>query len=272
MKRTVIFILVVAASFNAACQPACIEIKDRQHLPGEIYENLKAYKAILVGEIHGTNESPQFAEGIVNLCLDSGRKVILGLEMEGYEQSRIDSFLSIGDFSIIKRMAFFNDKRFNEGGRGSVAMGNLIKSCYGKTNLKIICIDITNYRKGEDKDSMMAVCVNNTLKGNPGSTLITLTGNDHNKLDSNKYGNPMGYCLYKWSKSTLTRKDIASFDVVYDTGTAWCCQPDCGIHHEAGYPSWLTDKCNYDNFFRVYKNGDMFLFTKTISASLPLNP
>jgi hypothetical protein len=273
MKRVVfvgvVFVIGIACSFTLP-QRVCIEIKDRQHLPKEIYEDLKDYKTVLIGEMHGTNESPQYTEGIVNLWLNAGQKVILGIEMYGLEQGRIDSFLITGDFSIIEKMPFFNQHM--QYGTSSKAMANLIKSCYKKNNLKIICLDITDYRKTDNKDSMMAVCINNTLRLNPGYEIITLTGNIHNKLDSNQFGKPMGYWLYKIPASLLKRNEIASIEVVFDSGSAWCCQPDCGVHNESEKIPWIRDKCNYDSFFRMYENGAMYFYTKTITASLPLNP
>ncbi len=270
MKNIVLFIVFAFIPFAVSCQSICIEIKDRQHLPQEVYPNIKDYKAILIGEMHGTNEAPQYTEGMVNLWLNQGRKVILGLEMEGYEQSRIDSFLSSGNFSIIKRMAFFND-RFKKGGRSSIAMGNLIKWCYGKQNLKIVCLDIANW-KIKNRDSMMAVCIDSVLKSNPGAMLITLTGNVHNKLDADQYGKPMGYWAYNLRNPVLRRKQIASVDIAFVNGTAWCCQPDCGIHDESGSSTWITDKCNYDNSFRIYENGDVFLFTKNNHCFFAFKP
>jgi hypothetical protein len=156
-------------------------------------------------------------------------------------------------------------------GTSSIAMGNLIKACYGKPNLKIVCLDITDYGKTKNKDSMMSQCIDNTLGLNCGWIIITLTGNINNKVDSNQFGKPMGYWLYNLPDSILKRNESASVDVVFDTGNAWCCQPDCGIHDESSSSTWKTDKCNYDNFFRKYKNGMMILFTKTVTASLPLN-
>jgi len=274
MKLAYLFIsilqIIIATSTRVSAQEVCIEVKDREHLPNEIYENLKDYKAILIGEMHGTNESPQYVEGMVNLWLDAGRKVILGIEIYGIEQDKIDSFLSTGDFSIIQKMPYFNLRI--QYGVSSKAMANLIKSCYGKPNLKIVCLDITDYRRTHNKDSMLAVCINNTLKSNPGCTMITLTGNIHNKLDSTHFGKTMGYLLYTMPNCILSRKGIASFDVVFDSGTAWCCQPDCGIHHESSYSTWKTDNCKYDNFFRMDENGNMVLYTRKITASLPLNP
>jgi hypothetical protein len=255
---------------NIVGQAVCFEIDNRLDLPPVIYEKLKDSKAILIGELHGTNESPEYVEGMVDLWLKKGRKVILGLEIDGSEQIKVDSFLSSGDFSIIKKSPFFN--RQYKDGRSSGAMGELIKSCYGKSNLKIICIDIANSRKAMNRDSMMAVCIKNTIKSNPESAMITLTGNVHNKLDSNKFGKTMGYWMYKMPFPVLNQKEIALVDAVFDKGAAWCCQPDCGIHNEFATPAWVTDECNYENFVRFYSNGAVILFTKTVTASLPLNP
>ncbi len=272
----VVILMQSITPFHAASQPVCIEVKDRQKLPAKIYDALKEYKAILLGEIHGTNETPEYVEGMVDLWLSKGQKVLLGLEIYGVEQTTIDSFMRTGDFAIIKKMRFFNTK-FKDG-RSSIAMSNLIKSCYGKANLKIVCLDITS-PGALNKDSMMAVCINNALKSNPGYVLISLTGNIHNKIDSNQFGTPMGYYIYRIANSTFAKQEIISLDIMFDHGTAWNCSPDCGVHQQSGYtytvflhPKMMEEKCSYDSFFEMTEDGLAFLFTETATASLPLNP
>ena len=250
-------------------QQVCIPISDRRHLPQGIYDTLKKYRAILIGEMHGTKESPEFVDGMVNLWLNSGEKVLLGLEMSKSTQGKIDSFMSTGDFTPVKKSPFFYGTF--KSGISSVAMADLIKSFYKKPNVKIVCICNDRYYPNTDWDSTMAVNEINALKDNPGYKLITLTGNLHNKMEPDKFGTPMGYRLYRIPHIGLKKEEIASVDVVYDGGTAWNCAPDCGIHKQEIQGDWHSI-CNCDNFFTISMDGRIILYTKNVTASLPLNP
>ncbi len=263
------FFIILTCSFFTN-QTSYIEIKDRKELPKEIYASLKNYKAILIGELHGNNESPEFVQGMVNLWLSAGEKVLLGLEIQQDNQKEIDNFLLNGNIEIINNMPFFN--RTYKDGRSSIAMANLILSFYGKKNLKIVCMDIPSYSNSidENRDSLMAINLNNALKQNQGHELITLSGDAHNKIDQSSFGS-MAYWLFNVPNAVLKSDEIIPVDIKYQSGNSWCCivNEDCGIHQigsSAGESNII-----YDNYF-MNSAQNKVLFTRYISASTPINP
>jgi hypothetical protein len=54
---------IVAQNLESDLNEKSIEIKSVDNLPKEIYKPLSAYSLIMVGEIHGTNESVKLVEG-----------------------------------------------------------------------------------------------------------------------------------------------------------------------------------------------------------------
>jgi hypothetical protein len=263
--------LIFAANTFFSYPDSCIEIKDRQNLPPEVYRSLKNYDAILIGEVHGNNESPQFAEGMVNLWLASGEKVLLGLEINEDNQDNIDKFIQSGDFEIIKKMPFFN--RTSEDGRSSAAMANLIRSFYKKENMKIVCLDIpsTPGYPG-NRDSAMALKAMAAAKANPKWKLITYTGNGHNKTELGPYGYPMGFLLANGSDKRLNTENVTTIDVVYEGGSSWFCNgtKGCKEYAQGNLSHELAQKYIFDNSF-IFAGNEKKFFTRKISASLPLN-
>lgn len=268
----IVYSLLLAILAIPASAGSCIEIKDRRHLPEGIYQALKNYSAILIGEVHGTNESVQFVEGIVDLWLASGEKVLLGLEIDQDHQGAIDEYLRTGNVDIIKRMQFF--KREQQDGRSSVAMANLIMAMYKRSNLKIVCIDLpssVNYRK--NRDSIMAANLTQALKDDPGWKVISLTGNVHNKLELGGFGYPMGYWVLNDRQLKLNKEQVASVDVVFETGSSWNCQVRNGIsvckeYLQGDLAGELARKCAFEDFFS-YSDQQKFFFTRRVSTSPP---
>lgn len=269
MKRYCCFLLslfILMLDIPAFGQRIPLEIKDRKHLPPEIFAVLKNYRAILIGEVHGSNEAPQFMEGLVSLWLSSGEKVLLGLEINMDEQQRIDEFLRSGDFEVIKGMPFFS--RESPDGRSSIAMAELIRACYKRENVKIVCLDATYATTGEVKrDSVMAANALAAMHANPGWKFISLTGNVHNKMESIGFGFPMGYWLMN-IPGGLSRQEINSIDVIWESGNCWNCAPKCAVHEQGNYAYSLQGRTIYENcFFADEKK----LFTRVASAAMPLN-
>lgn len=267
------FAFIINASFTY--DEPCIEIKDRQNLPTDIYRILKPENAILIGEVHGTNESAQFVEGMVNLWLASGEKVLLGLEINQDYQETIDNFMQTGNFDLIKNMPFFNREPQLQDGRSSVAMANLIKSLYKKNNLKIVCLDMPSSIKYHQKrDSIMGANAIAALNTNTNWKLISLTGNVHNKTELGGFGYPMGYWMLNSRELKLSKENVASVDIVYEAGSSWNCRgvngtSVCKEFRQGNLSGDLASKYPYENFFT--NNGkEMFLFTRKISTSPPL--
>src|SRR4051794_41405603 len=100
-------------------------LSDRDHVLGKY---LKPGTAMLIGEMHGTAESPQFVSDIACSALSANLKVAVALEIPSAEAPKLQSPSKNEDLHIPLR---FTDDRFwvdpYQDGRRSVAMRELIE-------------------------------------------------------------------------------------------------------------------------------------------------
>jgi hypothetical protein len=275
-KALLLFIILPAFSY---CQTS-IDIDDRTNLSLEFYDSLKDYRAILVGELHGTNEVPELVEAIVQLWLKKENKVILALELPQSQQHVVDSFVVTGNFSIIENMWPFSSKV--QDGRSGTAMGTLLKNIRELKNLKVFLFDPADTKSGQERDSMMADLILQKLEDNPDHKLILLAGNLHSKLTKGLYADtayrPMGYFL---AHHNLFRSgNLMALKVVCQLGKSWLCSgPDdysCKVTNlpvNNTYTS-LSKSSNFLHLQQTYKNTIGYLgilFIKEVTASMPLS-
>ncbi len=99
---------------------------------------LKPGHVVLLGEMHGTNESPQFLSDALCVALQNGHSVTVGLELPFSETERADVFLeSSGDAEAEQRLlkGNFGEKRLfalnvaHGGGQAWVCFGSSPSDC-----------------------------------------------------------------------------------------------------------------------------------------------
>jgi len=209
-----------AASHALAAPPtACTPIANAASLlhPGAL---------VLLGEMHGTQESPRFTADLVCAAATSG-PVILGLEIPRDEQSRIDGYLaskgSAGERARILAGAFWT--RPMQDGRSSEAMFGLIERMRGLRargrDVRVVALD----RAAGDpsnRDEAMAARLRETKAVAPKAIVIALNGNFHNSLAPDGATAPMG--------ARLRDLDPVALTVAYSGGNLWMCDTSCGLH------------------------------------------
>lgn len=230
-RTRIAFLLALALAPPAAAQtlkPGCMPIPGSSGLfaPG---------KVILLGELHGTKESPAFAASVVCNAVAADLDVIVGLELSGSAQPDVDAYLgSTGAGSDRQRL--LNHplwQRDYQDGRTSRAMFKLIDDVrqLGRKGspVKIVMFDASGGRGGQQRDRDMAAKLMQSMEAAPRAIHVVLTGNLHSRVfpgvPRNSEYEPMGYILTK----ALASGRVVSLDVAYAGGTAWVCNPDCGI-------------------------------------------
>ncbi|HMB89499.1 MAG TPA: hypothetical protein VKP65_01545 [Rhodothermales bacterium] len=196
---------------------------------------------ILLGEMHGTQESPLFLRDLVCLALEQDLAVTVGLEIPDAETPRLEAYLaSEGDSAAVAHLVagdFWH--RPAQDGRSSAVMLRLIEGfrftrTYGAP-LNVLYLDAA---ATVNRDSVMATRLYNAIQEAPSDVFITLTGNIHNRLTVGTQWNaayePMGYLLLR----TLFNHPIYALDVAYTGGEAWVCfgsqASDCGVQQLKG--------------------------------------
>ncbi|HXB41578.1 MAG TPA: hypothetical protein VNZ49_13645 [Bacteroidia bacterium] len=280
MKKVLyLFFFLYCIEFSSFAQvPAefieknAVEIKNRKEANDSIYKVLKDYKAILIGEMHGTKEPAEFFLGIVKSLMKNGKKVVVGLEIP------VDGIDFTKDFTVEdlkKAPAFYST---SPDGRQCIAWAEMLVELK-KMNAEILCFDLSMEYKGDkrlERDSVMASTINDYLKKDTSKTFVSLTGNISNMLIPYKKIKTMVCYLTSGNNSCLKGRKILSVNCLYGKGTMYNWMNNGYKLREADsnapYYEYAT---SYDNFLFAFPDASMpgyngFLFSKTITASGPL--
>lgn len=230
-----------------------------------LYDALKSYKCISVGEMHGTKEPAEYVLGLIKTFSLNKRNVILGLEIEN---QKIVDFANTKDSKKLNSSDFFNISEND--GRNSEAWHHLICEANKLPNVNFCFFD-TELGFNATRDSVMA---NNILKKylmDTNCVIITLSGNIHNKTIDFRGKKTMGCYLKEYFGTKML-----SIYHLYGQGTMYNNMGD-GLKVNIIEPSknqfnGIENLNNYFimNSFEGYMPGySAFIFTKVVTASLP---
>lgn len=192
---------------------------------------------ILLGEIHGTRESPRAVSDLVCLALEKRLSVTVALEIPVTEQNNIDAYLT-GTETTLPEGKFW--KREYQDGRSSGAMIDLLSKLrtYHELDggLRVVALDEPHHPDG--RDLAMARRLNDIVSHEPEHLVVVLTGNIHNRLSRGIRWDadyePMGYRLVRSNPPV----EILSLELTHSGGTAWVCtggsSEDCGVRKLQG--------------------------------------
>lgn len=200
---------------------------------------------IIVGELHGTAETPAiFADAV---CLTAAKRgpVVVGLEIPSTDQSRIDAFIA-SDGGPAARAAFLQAAIWHmpKDGRSSEAFFRLFERlrqmhAQGRVVRVVAFQDSTPYDRSAGQgpyEIKLATIVRDA--GASGGTVLALVGSAHARKTEVNFGKPfMPMASHLPADRTLT------LNAVGNGGTAWNCTgptpADCGSHERraAGKPA-----------------------------------
>lgn len=185
-----------------------VRIANPDTLSDSVYNLLAPFQVILFGEVHGTNESPQFVTALANLFTSKGDSVSLGLEippdkMTNFILNRSDSSIYASDFFL--RPVF-------ESGKESVPWAQMISQLNKNPKIEFFFFDTTIYINARDRS--MSAAIKSQIKKHPNWKTITLSGNYHNKTsDENSM---TGFLLH--DKELNVSSKICSLNLQYFQG------------------------------------------------------
>ncbi len=192
-------------------------------LPSQIDSIIKDSKnnIILVGEDHGTRESPEkFYQIICNAVKNQERRLVVGIELsEG--QIIMDGDVNHLESSIENSEVW----RTQHDGKTSLAMYDLLF----KLNelVKTDTLDVLFFdSEGEQRDLIMSEKIIKSISED--NLIIALTGNRHNKI---KHGN--SWDLASKNMGAYIKESgeaVVSVNLLQTGGTAWVCESGCKVH------------------------------------------
>ncbi|HZF08455.1 MAG TPA: hypothetical protein VFE33_06650 [Thermoanaerobaculia bacterium] len=206
-------------------QPNCSSVEGLAPL-------LAAGHGLLLGEMHGTVESPAFLADAVCLALQAGRSVTVALEIPLQEKARFEAFLgsagSAADRTALLAGAFWQDPY--QDGRQSAAMLALLESLRqlrhsGNAGAALPVVLLDSTPQAPARDRFMAERLSAAVAQRPQDLFLALTGNYHNRLAPgapwDAHYEPMGLLLSR------LRPDLplTALDVATTGGTAWISPP-----------------------------------------------
>lgn len=182
---------------------------DFQNINGNtaLFDTLKKYHLIMIGEIHGTKESLAFVEHVARLFTRNHRKVQIGLEI--VESDIGKKWQSFSRNKLMKTDFFSKNEK---DGRQNMDVASIILRYRKDEMIKLFFYDTEDY--GSPRDSLMNINVKNQILAHPGMTTITLSGNIHNMIIPRKGKKTMGCFLV--NDQDLKEKDIHIFSINTD--------------------------------------------------------
>jgi hypothetical protein len=222
-KRLALFIascvvLVASAEERDSCSP----------IPGA--ERLWArseLRFVLVGEMHGTNETPAVFGDLVCSASETKRTIIAGLEVR--DQQALNRFMDSKNRETSVKELLSTDEWKGTDGRASSAMLVLVerlRSLKADGLLsRVIAFSASGGSAAQDEEAMSSALLRAST-ANPGALVIVLTGNVHaSKQELAEVGS------YRLMGSFLPPAQTVSLLVTDRGGEAWNCQDgSCGPH------------------------------------------
>lgn len=271
----------------------CNSLSDPDQVLGRY---LKPGTAMLIGEMHGTSESPQFVGDIACSALRANLKVAVALEIPSAEAPKLPSPSEAKDLRIPLRFTdddFWRDSY--QDGRRSAAMRNLIERLRGWQGesakghippVRLLTIGASRELHGAERDRVMASRLAEDMKARPDYVYLVLTGNIHNRLDPGTPWDinymPMGLALTGFVEKGTS---IVSLDpYYYEGGKAYICQTrdesSCGAVAITKQPR--TEASTWDQAPRGMRINSIdarlnlvrgyYYFTRPVTFSLPAVP
>lgn len=185
---------------------------------------------VLLGEVHGTEQSPAFVGDVLCAAARERIPVALGLEIQPAEQARIDRYLDsrggAEDRARLLAGPFWRPSLLD--GRTSEAMLRLIERARALraagSAVRILAFAPDLPEPGA-RDRAMAGIVAAAARERPGDLLVAVAGNVHTRLTRGTSFDstfvPMGYHLAR----DLAGRRLVSLRMSHDGGGAWTCRP-----------------------------------------------
>ncbi|MBO9582308.1 MAG: hypothetical protein J7498_15580 [Sphingobium sp.] len=210
----------ILATLAAGATPDCRPINGAQALIED-----KAIHWIVVGELHGTVESPKAFADLVCLAGRSNRRVVVALERLTSEQSDIDAYLK-SDGSPTARVALTSGMNWHletQDGRSSQAYADMLEQLRLMFRARMFESIVTIMPAGPfdsaayEKEMARVV---QSAASTPDTLVLVLVGNTHARIKEVTFGGttymPMAGLLPHPGTRTL-------FVAANGRGTAWNC-------------------------------------------------
>jgi hypothetical protein len=180
-----------------------VAVTDPFELSTDVYDHYAPYRLIMIGEMHGTNESVDLLRGFADLFVSKGDSIMVGFEIP---ESTMALFREKESGLGALQSAFFANPDFPDG-RQSMAWAHTIAHLAGKRNVKLFFFDTEPGSPVQyDRDSMMYVHIKQAMISHPGYRFLTISGNAH----------------VMWSRGERKTASFLRYDAELNLGDRFC--------------------------------------------------
>lgn len=192
----------------------------------ELLSRIEPHRVLLVGEIHGTAQTPAIVASLATRMAVEERPLIVGLELPVTLQPALKRFLaSAGAKEDRKRLLadpFW--QRDYQDGRSSVAMFELVESLRTldlKRDIEVLAFDVPQDAglSGAERDQRMGETIKTALEAAPTARALILAGNFHTRVQA---GAPWDE-KHRFMGHYLTDFDPYAIEILGISGSAWIC-------------------------------------------------
>lgn len=210
-----------AATALAASTPDCASIDGAEKVLANMNMNF-----LVVGELHGTAQTPAIFADLVCLAGKQRGKIIVGVEFPVSDQPLIDAFMASNDFEaaraeLLKSWVW----AANEDGRSSIAMLAMLERLRGyvRSGLvrRVVAIQPIDSMNNEEYELRMAQPLLDAQQQD-GILTLFLVGNAHARLIKSKFGTKPYWPMAYW----LPEKQTVTLDTVSNGGSSWNCMSE----------------------------------------------
>ncbi len=195
---------------------------------------LRERTVLLLGEIHGTVESPQFVADLLCNAVASGRSTALALQLPEFESSVIARYLdSEGSrddrqrlLADAQELTRYLDGRFSESMVALLESIRALRTQGGEVEVRLFVppdVDSVTRQNLTAVERPMAVAVWEAIEELDVDLFIALTGLTHNRMipgsETDPDYKPMGFRLSQWNPEWR----LLSLALSHSGGTAWMC-------------------------------------------------
>jgi hypothetical protein len=186
---------------------------------------------LVLGEYHGTVESPRAVAQAVCAASAGGRPAWLALEWPRDEQQRLEAFLSTGDEAALLEGPLW--RRDYQDGRSSQAMLGLLREVRrmraAGREVRLLTVDVPSQREsgGKERDEHMAERIAEVRAQAPAEPMVVLVGNLHATRR---------LIIPRSAVWRLVKRGVPLKTLMMEArgGTAWLCGVTCGVNTMIG--------------------------------------
>ena len=194
-----------------------------------------AKEIVLVGEVHGTTETPRLFGNLVTVAArEENKRIGVGLELPILLQGLIDEAVKNNTKIDSLREQLLANPSWQkiDDGRSSQAMLGLICDTLQLAESQKVSFFFFDTQNIE-RDESMAQFIGQRVREQRYDVTFILTGNIHANKAARHPGRPQIVPMGHW----LEEQGFAvhSYDVRYSEGETWACTPECGVHHMNGW-------------------------------------